>query len=77
MFTAQRLLSRFGIPTGATASLVNVVDDRPSDDCTLSIKDIELTKRLFEAGEIIGIDVLDHLIIGKRSHLSLKSEGLL
>jgi len=35
-----------------------------------------LSKRLTEAGEIMGIDVLDHIIIGDNSYLSLKREGL-
>jgi len=35
-----------------------------------------LTKRLAEAGEIMGIDVLDHVIIGDRKYLSLKREGM-
>jgi len=37
---------------------------------------MKLTKRLTEAGEIMGIDVLDHVIIGDRKYLSLKREGL-
>jgi DNA repair protein RadC len=35
-----------------------------------------LTKRLAEVGEIVGIDVLDHVIIGGKYYLSLKREGL-
>ena len=38
--------------------------------------DTKLTKRLAEAGEIVGIDVLDHIIIGDKNYLSLKREGL-
>jgi len=43
---------------------------KPSED------DIELTKRLAKAGEIVGIEVLDHIIIGDKKYLSLKREGL-
>jgi DNA repair protein RadC len=35
-----------------------------------------LTKRLVEAGQIIGIEVLDHLIIGEFGYASLKAKGL-
>ena len=50
--------------------------NHPSGDCTPSTDDIELTKRLFEAGKIIGIDVLDHIILSDHTYLSLKKEGL-
>ena len=35
-----------------------------------------LAKRLAEAGEVVGIDVLDHTIITDKNYLSLKREGL-
>lgn len=40
-----------------------------------SPEDIEVTKRLYEAGNIIGIDVLDHIIIGDHQFISLKEKG--
>jgi len=52
------------------------VQNHPSGDPTASGDDIKLTKRLAEVGEIAGIDVLDHIIIGDKSFLSLKREGL-
>jgi len=60
----------------ASAASVIFVHNHPSGDCTASEDDIELTKRLAEAGEIVGIEVLDHIIIGDKKHLSLKSKGL-
>ncbi len=60
---------------GSAASVI-VVHNHPSGDPTASEDDIEITKRLAEGGEIVGIDVLDHIIIGDRSCLSLKREGL-
>lgn len=51
--------------------------NHPSGDPTPSAEDIGLTRRLVEAGEIIGIDVLDHLIIGDGSFISLKEQGLM
>jgi len=40
-----------------------------------SPEDIEVTKRLIEAGSIMGIEVLDHVIIGDHQFLSLKEKG--
>lgn len=60
----------------ASAASVIFVHNHPSGDTTPSEDDIGLTKRLAEAGEIVGIDVLDHVIIGDKNYLSLKREGL-
>jgi DNA repair protein RadC len=60
----------------ASAASVIFVHNHPSGDPTASEDDIRLTKGLVEAGEIIGIEVLDHLIIGGKKYLSLKREGL-
>lgn len=49
--------------------------NHPSGDPTPSPEDIALTSRLVQAGEIVGIDVLDHLIIGDSSFVSLKEKG--
>ncbi len=61
----------------ASAAAIIFVHNHPSGDPTPSEDDIKLTKRLAEAGEIMGIDVLDHIIIGDKKYLSLKREGLL
>ena len=60
----------------ASAASVIFVHNHPSGDPEASEDDIKLTKRLAEVGEIMGIDVLDHIIIGDKKHLSLKREGL-
>lgn len=60
---------------GNAVSII-LIHNHPSGDCTPSIQDIEVTKRLVEAGKIIGIDVLDHIIIGK-NYCSLKEKGYL
>ncbi len=60
----------------ASAASVIFVHNHPSGDPEASEDDIKLTKRLAEAGEIVGIDVLDHIIIGDKKYLSLKREGL-
>jgi len=60
----------------ASAASVIFVHNHPSGDPEASADDIKLTKRLAEAGEIVGIDVLDHIVIGDKNYLSLKREGL-
>ena len=60
----------------ASAASVVFVHNHPSGDPTASEDDIKLSKRLSEAGELMGIEVLDHIIIGDKSYLSLKREGL-
>jgi len=60
----------------ASAASVIFAHNHPSGDCTASEDDIKLTQRLAEAGEIVGIGVLDHIIIGGNKFLSLKREGL-
>jgi DNA repair protein RadC len=60
----------------ASAASVIFVHNHPSGDPTASEDDIKLTKRLAEAGGIMGIDVLDHIIVCDKNHLSLKREGL-
>jgi len=60
----------------ASAASVIFVHNHPSGDPEASAEDIELTKRLTQAGEIVGIDVLDHIIIGDKQHLSLKRNSL-
>ena len=60
----------------ASAASVILAHNHPSGDPEASEDDIRITKRLAEAGEIVGIDVLDHIIIGDKNFLSLKREGL-
>ena len=60
----------------ASAAAVIFVHNHPSGDPEASEDDIKLTKRLAEAGELVGIEVLDHIIIGDKKFLSLKREGL-
>lgn len=51
----------------------------PSGDPTQSNEDLMVTKRLVEAGELLGIDVLDHIIVteDEKKYLSLKEKGFM
>lgn len=57
------------------AANVVILHNHPSGDPGPSNDDIRLTKRVIEAGNIIGIPLLDHIIIGDNRYLSLKREG--
>lgn len=54
-----------------------LLHNHPSGDVTPSGEDINITKRLVEAGNLIGIKVLDHLIIGNDVFLSMKEKNLM
>ncbi|MGJ7920552.1 RadC family protein [Neobacillus sp. LXY-4] len=60
-----------------SAASIIAVHNHPSGDPAPSREDIEVTKRLAECGKIIGIDLLDHLIIGENKYVSLKEKGYL
>ncbi|HOE16902.1 MAG TPA: DNA repair protein RadC [Syntrophorhabdaceae bacterium] len=60
-----------------SASSVVVAHNHPSGNPEPSEEDIKITRRLVESGKILGIEVLDHIIIGKDSFISLKAKGLL
>ncbi len=58
----------------SAASLI-CFHNHPSGDPTPSREDIEVTKRLSECGKMLGIDMLDHIIIGDQKFVSLKEKG--
>ncbi len=60
-----------------SAASIILVHNHPSGDPQPSSEDIEITRRLIEAGTLIGIEVLDHIIIGEHKYSSLKSLGLI
>ena len=58
-------------------SSVILAHNHPSGDATPSIEDIQITKRMIKAGKILGIDVLDHIIIGDNEFRSLKQDRII
>lgn len=60
----------------SSASII-CAHNHPSTDPSPSSEDINMTNRLMEAGSIIGIEVLDHIIIGGNRFYSLKEKGLI
>jgi DNA repair protein RadC len=59
----------------ASAASIIVAHNHPSGDPTPSIEDKRVTQRLYEAGQLIGIDLLDHVVIGDNKWVSLKQIG--
>lgn len=59
-----------------SAASIIICHNHPSGDPTPSREDINITLRIKECGKIIGIDLLDHLIIGGRNFISLKEQGI-
>lgn len=60
-----------------SAAAIILVHNHPSGDTEPSREDIQVTNRLKETGDLLGIQVFDHLIIGNGKYLSFKEKGLL
>ncbi len=67
----------FKIPLRKSAASIILVHNHPSGDPSPSQEDLEVTRRLVEAGNLLGIAVRDHLIIGDGCYFSFKEKGLL
>ena len=60
----------------ANAAAMIFLHNHPSGDPTPSMEDIALTRQLVQAGKLLGIQVLDHVILGESRHTSLRETGL-
>lgn len=60
-----------------SANSIILVHNHPSGDPTPSSEDINITNRLIEAGNILGIKVLDHIIIGDNKYISFKERNII
>lgn len=60
----------------ATCAAIIVVHNHPSGDPTPSPEDVAATRQIVEAGKLLDIDVLDHVIIGRQRFVSMKERGL-
>ena len=67
----------FAVAISHSSASIILGHNHPSSDVSPSKDDIELTKRLVKAGEIIGIEILDHIIISQSDFLSMKERGLM
>ncbi|MBQ6819971.1 MAG: DNA repair protein RadC [Clostridium sp.] len=60
-----------------SSSSIIICHNHPSGDPTPSKEDINITIRLKECGNILGIELLDHLIVGRNQYVSLKEKGII
>ena len=58
------------------AAAIVLAHNHPSGDATPSSDDIAVTKRISEGGQILGIELIDHIVIGDNCHVSLKERAL-
>jgi len=58
------------------AAALIVAHNHPSGDPTPSAEDVHVTRQIVEAGKLLNVDVLDHLVIGQQRWVSLKERGL-
>ena len=65
----------FHVALEESAAAVILVHNHPSGNPAPSEADIEVTEQLFKAGEILGVEVLDHIIIGNKKYFSFKEEN--
>jgi len=59
----------------SNSASILVLHNHPSGQPEPSQEDIDVTKRLAEAGSIMGIELLDHLVVGDGRYISLKDKG--
>ena len=67
----------FRIAIEENAAAIILVHNHPSGDPTPSNQDIEITKDLILVGELLGIQVLDHIIIGDDKYFSMKEKSII
>ncbi|RYM06851.1 JAB domain-containing protein [Sporolactobacillus sp. THM7-7] len=60
-----------------SAAAIICFHNHPSGDPTPSREDVDVTKRLVSCGKILGVDVLDHIVIGDKKFVSLKQKGIM
>lgn len=70
-----REVIRRAMDVGASALIL--VHNHPSGNADPSSADIQITKRIAEAGRLLGVAVHDHVIIGREGHVSLRAKGLI
>jgi DNA repair protein RadC len=71
-----RIAEVFREPVRLNAAAVIIAHNHPSGDPSPSPEDVAVTKAIVQAGELLDIEVLDHLVIGQGRFVSLKAKGL-
>ena len=74
--TVVRVGELFREPIRYSGASIVIAHNHPSGDPTPSPEDVHVTELVVQAGELLGIAVLDHLVIGHNRYVSLKEKGL-
>jgi DNA repair protein RadC len=67
----------FNVAVRESAAAIILLHNHPTGDPTPSQEDLDVTHRLHEVGELMGIKVLDHIIIGEKAYYSFADRGLM
>lgn len=67
----------FKMPIKRSAASLILIHNHPSGDITPSKEDLDITRRLCDAGNLLGIKIVDHIITGQNNFLSMKEKGLI
>lgn len=59
------------------AQAIIIMHNHPSGDCKASYEDVNVTRKLIDAGALMDIPILDHIVLGDCDYTSMKSEGLI
>ena len=74
--TAIRLADCFREAVARGAAAIILVHNHPSGDPTPSPEDVRLTREAGRAGDLLGVELLDHIVVGRQGHVSLRERGL-
>ena len=72
----MRIGEIFREPVRRLAASIVIVHNHPSGDPTPSPEDVRVTEMIIEAGRLLDIQILDHIVIGRNRYVSLKERGL-
>lgn len=61
----------------SNAASIILMHNHPSGDCTPSQEDIDMTERMYVCGQILGIEVLDHIVLGEERFFSFRKNDLI
>lgn len=65
----------FGSALKASACALVIGHNHPSGDCSPSAQDVAFTRSMVAAGELLGVEVVDHLIVSRRGYVSMREHG--
>lgn len=73
---SMRVCEVFRVAIRSNAASIIIAHNHPSGDPTPSAEDIAVTKALADAGKLLDIELLDHIVVGQNRYVSLKERGL-